>query len=224
MPVPGNPVVSVGGAWQAVAMLLTIAGSSCSGKTTAVRACAGIDGLVVHDFDEIGVPAGAGKVWRQRSMEQWIQRVLRYQADGLDVLLAGQSPLGEVLASPSAVGLKGIAACLLDVDDELRRQRLEERDPGKWDADAKRSFAGWARWHRGHAADPRYRPEVITAAGYEHMRWARWSDWTSDDPRWAVRVIDTTGRSAEQSAAEVSQWVTGARSGSPASSTAWDAI
>src|SRR5207253_9418828 len=59
---------------------------------------------------------------------------------GLDVLLAGQSPLGEVLASPSAIELKGIAACLLDVDDRLRRQRLERRDPGKWDVDAQRSF------------------------------------------------------------------------------------
>lgn len=49
-------------------MFLTIAGSSCSGKTTAVRACAEIDGLVVHDFDEIGVPADADVVWRQRCM------------------------------------------------------------------------------------------------------------------------------------------------------------
>lgn len=147
-------------------MFLTVAGSSCSGKTTAVRACAGIDGLVAHDFDEIGVPAGADTGWRQRSTEEWIRRVLRYQADGLDVLLTGQSPLGEVLASPSAVELNGIAACLLDVDDRLRLQRLEDRDPGNWDVDATWSFVGWARWHRGHAADPGHLPEVITAAGY----------------------------------------------------------
>ncbi|WP_200212407.1 hypothetical protein [Micromonospora coerulea] len=193
-------------------MLLTVAGSSCSGKTTAVRACAQIDGLVVHDFDEIGVPAGADVVWRQRSTEQWIQRVLLYQSDGVDVLLTGQSPLGEVLASPSATELNGIAACLLDVDDRVRWERLDSRDPGKWDLDTKRSFIGWARWHRGHAADPRYRPEVITAAGYERMRWARWSDWPSTDSRWAVRVIDTTGRSVRQSAADIRQWVTEARS------------
>ena len=40
--------------------------------------------------DHRRVPAGADMVWRQRSMEEWIQRVLRYQADGLDVLLTGQ--------------------------------------------------------------------------------------------------------------------------------------
>jgi hypothetical protein len=199
-------------AWKATAVFLTIAGSSCSGKTTAIRACAQIEGLVVHDFDEIGVPADADVIWRQRSLEEWIQRALRYQADGLDVLLTGQSPLGEVLACPSAIELEGIAACLLDVDDRLRRQRLDRRDPGKWDVDAKRSFVGWARWHRGHAADPGYRPEVITAAGYERMRWDRWRDWTIGDPRWDVRVIDTTGRSVEQSAADIRRWVNGARS------------
>jgi hypothetical protein len=193
-------------------MLLTIAGSSCSGKTTAMRACAEVEGLVAHDFDEIGVPVGADTAWRQRSMEEWIQRVLRYQADGLDVLLTGQSPLGEVLASPSATELDGIAACLLDVDDQVRWQRLEGRDPGQWDVDAKRSFTGWARWHRGHAADPCYRPEVIMAAGYERMRWARWSDWSSADHRWAVQVIDTTGRSVKESATDIRQWIDGVRS------------
>jgi hypothetical protein len=104
-------------------VFLTIAGSSCSGKTTAIRGCTQIEGLVVHDFDEIGVPAGADVIWRQRSLAEWNQRALRCQADGLDVLLTGQSPLGEVLACPSATELEGIAACLLDVDDRLRWQR-----------------------------------------------------------------------------------------------------
>lgn len=165
----------------------------------------------MHDFDEIGVPDGADTRWRQRSLEEWIQRVLRYQARGIDVLLAGQSPLGEVLASPSAIELDGIAACLMDVDDQVRWHRLEERDPGRWNRDAKQSFVGWARWHREHARDPRHRPEAITAAGYEEMRWARWSDWTSTDHRWAVRVIDTTDRSVEQSVTEIRQWIADAR-------------
>ncbi|MEU7753135.1 hypothetical protein [Micromonospora sp. NPDC049171] len=33
----------------------------------------------MREFDEIGFPAGAGTAWRQRSMEEWIQRVQRYQ-------------------------------------------------------------------------------------------------------------------------------------------------
>lgn len=192
-------------------MLLKVAGSSCSGKTTAARVCASIDGLVVHDFDEIGVPTGADREWRQRSMEEWLRRVLRYQADGVDVLLTGQSPLGEVLACPSATALEGIAACLLDVDDDVRLRRLDQRDPGKWSPAARQSFVGWARWHRGHAADPRHRPQVITG-GWARMRWNRWTGWTGADHRWTVRVIDTTERTVDQTAADIGQWVADARS------------
>ncbi|MGA5298646.1 hypothetical protein ACPCHT_01885 [Nucisporomicrobium flavum] len=167
--------------------------------------------LVVHDFDEIGVPRSPDGDWRQRSTEVWIERVLRYQADGVDVVLTGQSPLGEVLASPSATALDGIAACLVDVDDEVRLRRLDERDPGKWDRDAQRRFIGWARWNRGHAGDPRHLPEAIRP-GWRRMRWDRWSDWTHTDPRWSVRVIDTTGRDVRESAADVREWVVDARS------------
>ncbi|WP_433788487.1 hypothetical protein [Actinoplanes sp. CA-252034] len=184
-------------------MLLTVSGSSCSGKTTTVRACGPVDGLVWHDFDEIGVPSGADVVWRQRSLETWIRRALRYQADGLDMLLTGQSPLGEVVAAPSAAQLNGIAACLVDVDDEVRRQRLTQRDPGKWDAGAVDAFIGWARWQRAHAADRWHLPEAITAGGWERMRWDRWTDL----PGWAVTVIDTTGRPVEESAAELRRWI-----------------
>jgi hypothetical protein len=193
-------------------VLLTICGSSCSGKTTAARACADIERLVVHDFDEIGVPSAADVGWRQRSLEQWIQRVLRYQDRGLDVLLTGQSPLGEVLASPSATHLNGIAACLLDVEDRQRWHRLESRDPGKWNPDAKRSFIGWAQWHREHATDPQRRPEVITSGGWEKMRWTRWSAWTSSDHRWSVTVVDTTARTVEQSSTDIRQWIAHGRS------------
>ncbi|XVV08240.1 hypothetical protein ACQP2X_25675 [Actinoplanes sp. CA-131856] len=186
-------------------MLLTVAGSSCSGKTTAVRACAEIDGLVVHDFDETGVPRGADKVWRQRATEEWIRRALRWQDEGLDVILTGQSPLGEVLACPSATELDGIAACLVDVDDRERWRRLVDRGA------ADPAFLAWARWLRGHAADPRHAPEVITQGGHEAMRWERWRGWARGDRRWAVRVVDTTGRTVEQTAADLTRWIAGAR-------------
>lgn len=166
-------------------MLLTIAGAHCSGKTTAGRACAGLPGLAVHDFDELGVPSDADTQWRHRTMEEWLQRVLAYQADGIDVLLTGQSPLGEVLACPSAPKLNGIAACLLDVSDAERLRRLELRDPGRYDEEAKRRCLGWAAWHRSQAADP----------------------------RWTVHIIDTTGCTKSESAAKVRAWIRQSRAG-----------
>lgn len=197
-------------------VLLTIVGAHCSGKTTAAKACASIPGLVVHDFDEVGVPSDADAQWRHRTMEQWLQRVLAYQADGVDVLLTGQSPFGEVLACPSTPRLNGLAALLLDVADDERLRRLEQRDPGRYDADAKRRCLGWATWLRHHADDPRYVPEAITTDGWPEMAWHRWRHWTADDPRWTVPVVDTTGRTVAESAAEIRHWAEDARRVNPA--------
>ena len=111
-------------------MLFLLFGSSAAGKTFALAALHGrVPGLAVHDFDEIGVPAGADAAWRHRAIEQWVRRALDYQAEGTDVLLAGQTPFGELLAAPSASRLDAISACLLDCDEDTRVARLLARGP-----------------------------------------------------------------------------------------------
>ena len=207
-------------------MLLILTGSSCSGKTTLARALGDrVQDVVVHDHDEIGVPEDADVRWRNRTTEQWIRRALEYQDRGLDMILTGQSPLGEVLASPSAPQLDGIAVCLVDVADDERRRRLGRRDGGRRPPEVVDSFVGWAAWHRGHAADPRYRPDVIFADSWADMVWERWSTWTKDDGRWSTHVLDTTGRPIAQSADDLERWVvvqrTAHRSGRLALSKGW---
>lgn len=136
-------------------MLLVLTGSSCAGKSTLAFAVADrFRDLAVHDFDEVGVPAGADRRWRQRTMERWVRRALEYQGHGVDLLLTAQSPLGEILAVPSATLLDGIAVCLVDVADEVRRDRLAARDPGRWDAPAVDAFLGWATGTAGTPATP----------------------------------------------------------------------
>jgi hypothetical protein len=109
-------------------VLFLLFGSSGAGKTSAISALHGrISGVAVHDCDEIGVPADADTAWRQRANEVWLRRALDYQGDGVDLLLAGQTPLGELLAAPSAPCAEAIAACLLDCDDETRLARLRAR-------------------------------------------------------------------------------------------------
>jgi hypothetical protein len=194
--------------WQGGVVLLKLTGSSCSGKTVVAAGVAGqLDGVAVHDFDEIGVPEDADTRWRQASTERWIVRALELQASGVDLLLTGQSPLGEVLASPSAPLLNGIAVCLVDVDDASRPQRLERRDPGQWSAQAKAAFVEWGRWHRGHAADPQYRQRVLTEDGWVRMAWDRWRSWQRSDPRWRCHVLDTTGRSIADSVDGLRDWI-----------------
>src|SRR5262249_49539600 len=145
-------------------VLFLIFGSSCSGKTTVLDAIRerGLPRLEVHDFDEIGVPRDADGKWRQGANEIWVTRALAWQAAGLDLLLAGQTPLGELLATPSAVGIDAISACLLDCDDEARLARLAAR-PADWmtsDPKLWPHLLNWARWMREHAADPESRAAV----------------------------------------------------------------
>ncbi|MGW4734684.1 hypothetical protein ACWEQC_36950 [Streptomyces shenzhenensis] len=84
-------------------MLFKLTGSSCSGRTTLAHAAAGRLGkIVVHDTDELGVPEGADRHWRHRMIEMSVRRALDYQDLGIDLLLCGQPPLGELPAAPSA--------------------------------------------------------------------------------------------------------------------------
>ncbi|NNN31006.1 hypothetical protein HLK59_11610 [Streptomyces sp. S3(2020)] len=189
-------------------MLLKLTGSSCSGKTTlAYVAAARMGKIAVHDFDELGVPEDADRHWRHRMTEMWVQRALAYQDRGIDLLLTGQSPLGEVLAAPSAPLLDGIAVCLVDVADPVRRTRLAERDAGRWDSQAIDAFLGWAEWHRKHAVDPSHRRDVIIEGSWPEMVWSRWTEWNAGDPRWQTQLLDTTGQPVVESAGWVEQWI-----------------
>ena len=60
---------------------------------------------------------------------------------------------------------------------------------------------------RGHARDPRWRPEVIRAAGDSWMRWERWAGWRAGNPRWRVRVVDSTAIGIDEVADALQAWV-----------------
>jgi hypothetical protein len=197
-------------------MLFLLFGSSGAGKTIAlheVRTRAPAD-LAIHDFDEIGVPPHADRAWRQRTNETWVQRALDYEAAGTDLLLAGQTPFGELLATPSAPLLDCISGCLLDCDDETRAERLSARDERFWygSSGSLRDYVNWARWLRGHAADPQWHVEVIRQDDESLMSWDRWESWAAGDPRWRVLVIDTSQLRAEHVADLLVHWIEEERS------------
>jgi broad specificity phosphatase PhoE len=84
---------------------------------------------------------------------------------------------------------------------------LAERDPGVWSAAEKEAFLARADWHRHHADDPTYRPEILTTQAWAPMMWDRWAGWGPDDPRWRVEIIDTTGLTVAESADRVRAWI-----------------
>ena len=187
-------------------MLLLLWGASGSGKTTAIGPIRQkFPALAVHDTDEDGVPSTADKAWRQRSVEQWIQRALDYQKEGRHMLLCGQVPYGELLASPSAPALNGISSCLLDCEDYERIVRIRGRGAGT--ETATQNMLEWAVWLRMHARDPQWRPDALTEEAIPDMCWERWLDWEAGDPRWRVKRLDTSGTSMEATVERIVIWI-----------------
>jgi hypothetical protein len=193
-------------------VLFVLTGSSAAGKSTLARGLPSMPRLAVHDFDELGVPPDADLVWRQRSLELWVRRAAELNSEGTDVLLTGQSPLGEVLACPSTPLVGGVHVCLVDCDDEDRIERLRQRDDRRWGPADEQDFLNWAAWMRDHHVDPQARPEVIRTGGWPEMRWVRWADWTSGDPRWHADFVNTSDMSVASATDHVHAWVRERRS------------
>jgi hypothetical protein len=191
-------------------MLFLLSGASGSGKKTVAPLVARRVGrLAVHHENEI--PATTQHE-RMANMERWVERALALQAEGTDLLLPAQSPLGELLASPRAPELEGIAACVLDCHDHERTRRLARREPDpRWPYGM--DTLCWAAWHRMHAVDPQWEQRVIRAPAVAHYQWDRWAGWRAGDARWQVELVDTTARPVAESVDAVSVWVERARAG-----------
>lgn len=134
-----------------------VAGASGSGKSAILPELKKILGnaISVYDFDDIGVPDGANKKWRQETTEKWLQKLLQKNQDAC---LLGQMVLGEILACPSAKLIEQINFCFLDVNDFERIQRLKIRNTYGID----QNLLNWASWLRMHHQDPQWMQHVIT--------------------------------------------------------------
>lgn len=187
-------------------LLLLVVGASGSGKSAVLDPLKHeLAGIAVHDFDEIGVPSNAMPSWRQRANEEWLRTIIARDAGASAVLLLGQTPLGELLATPSTVKLGGIACCLLDCDDDTRRSRLAQR--AGWTRAKMEWHLEWSGWLRGHALDPQWRQEVVRHPyAPPELEWRRWAAWPRGDPRWRCAVIDTSALTISAVTHELARW------------------
>ncbi|AIL12801.1 hypothetical protein IM40_03520 [Candidatus Paracaedimonas acanthamoebae] len=71
------------------------------------------------------MPKDPDKRWRQKSTEQWLQKILQERNT---TCLLGQVVLGEVLSRPAAKYIDRVKFCLLDVFDYKRILRLKKRN------------------------------------------------------------------------------------------------
>lgn len=185
-------------------MFFLVSGAAAAGKSTLLRNISNqIGDLACHDHDEKRV---VDMYTRCQQLEQWVQSALKFQREGHDFLLVSHSPLGELLACPSAPKLSGISACLLDCSDIVRITRMRKRGVDtRWPPT--QHVLNWAAWHRMHAWDSQWEQHVIVGNGPSDHFYDRWTSWEQNDERWHVRVIDTTTIDAGQVLDMVVMWI-----------------
>ena len=182
--------------------LYFIGGASGSGKTAVMPHLKELlsDNTAVYDFDDIGVPEGADKKWRQESTEKWLQKLL---SEGKDACLLGQIVLGEILSCPSAKKIDKINFCLLDVSDFERIGRLKKRNT--YGAD--QNMLNWSSWLRMHHQDPQWAPHVIQENAASIMNFSWLSVLKSYEGVVNVKILNTTDLALSEVARELADWV-----------------
>src|SRR6185503_7156804 len=161
-------------------MFFLVSGAAAAGKSTLLRNISlQTEDLECHDHDEKRV-VDAYTCCQQ--LEEWVQRALQLQQQGRGFLLVSHSPLGELLACPSAPKLAEISACLLDCSDIVRVTRMRRRgvDP-RWPPT--QDVLSWAAWHRVHAWDPQWEQHVIVGNEPADHSYDRWTNWKQNDER-----------------------------------------
>ncbi len=182
--------------------LYFIGGASGSGKTAVMPYLKELlgDDIAVYDFDDIGVPDGADKKWRQESTEKWLQKLL---SEGKDACLLGQIVLGEILSCTSAKQIDKINFCLLDVSDFERIQRLKKRNTYGVD----QNMLNWSSWLRMHHQDPQWAMHVIQEDAASIMDFTRISTLKSYEEVANIKILDTTDLALHEVAGGLADWV-----------------
>ncbi|MEO8963749.1 MAG: GNAT family N-acetyltransferase [Gammaproteobacteria bacterium] len=182
--------------------LYFIAGASGSGKTAIMSDLEKKLGnaISVYDFDDIGVPDGADKKWRQETTERWLEKLLKEKKDAC---LLGQMVLGEILACPSAAKIDKINFCLLDVSDIERIKRLKNRNT--YGAD--QNMLNWSAWLRMHHHEPQWAQQVIKEECWDGLNFSCWDQLTSWNSKSNIEYLDTTELSINKVAESIADWI-----------------
>jgi hypothetical protein len=185
-------------------VLLLVTGASGVGKSTVRSLVAEELAPAVESVELVHVlplRAAPTRAWRQQAAEEAVRRAVELQSAGRHLLLAGDPvPAAEIVATPSAPLLEGIAVCLLDASPEAQTVRLTARGDDPSVLHHHHAFAGWMR---ESASDPLHMLEVITTNGWNQMRWDRLEHVTEN---WHVTTIDTSDLTRTQVAEQVTAW------------------
>ena len=185
-------------------MLYILSGAAASGKSTMIKLLKPeLKDAECYDYDDIPVSTAEE---RCLAAEEWIKKALKAQEEGKDFILATHSPLGELLACPSAIELNGISPCLLDCNDFVRTDRYRAR-PQFEEWPLGQDTLCWAVYHRMHAKEPGWEQRVIVNPDLSDFRWDRWTGLKKGDKRWNVKIIDNSLLAGEECLSILLEWI-----------------
>lgn len=186
-------------------MLFFVTGASGSGKTSVIPLLKDIlPDISIFDFDEMGVPKNADKIWRQKNTDYWVKKAYEYQLQEKDICVCGQAVLGKILCCPSASLLKEIFVCHLECQDAVRINRLRKRNT----YGVNQEMLNWSAWLRMHIIDPTWHQDVITKDSWKEMRWDNLNKYSKTIDLWKAYSIDTTNLSKKEIAKKIAEWIT----------------
>ena len=171
-----------------------------------------LPGLRMLDPDARKVPGTMAG--RQDFIAEWMAEVVEWEAEGFDAVVPTQSPLGEILGSPAARRVEGIAGASLDCHDRVRLERWHERGVHP-DWPINMDHFCWAAFHRMHAHDPTFEARVLIDSGAPGQRWEQWTGWAKDDPRWDVLYHDSSGVELDETLSILGEWIERVRAEGP---------
>lgn len=183
-------------------MIFFIIGSSGVGKSSVLPKLKKRQPSVnFHDFDDIGVPENADKIWRQQSTNAWLEKAAKEKGD--TCILGGAVP-GEILATPCYKKYHPeIKICLLDCTDEVRYQRLIERQSYGPNQD----IMNWASWLRLHCLMPNWQSHVIIDNAWQDMDFKEVQDKMNWRGCFDCSILDNSYDSVEETCEKLIQWM-----------------
>lgn len=186
--------------------LYFIGGASGSGKTAIkenLRKLVGnnVNVFEIDDFDDVKIPDDADKVWRQKTTEFLLKKIVN---DGKPACLIDQIVLGEILACPSAKHIEEVHFLLLDVDDFVRIKRIRTRGDVPYN---NQHMLNWASWLRVHNQEPLWEQHVIKDDSWDGLDFSTWDQNENWPSNVTTKIIDTTSFDIKEVAEQVAAWI-----------------
>lgn len=183
-------------------MIFFIIGASGVGKSTVLPLLKEAEkDIVFYDFDDIGVPENADKIWRQQSTNAWLEKLSKENKN--TCILGGAVP-GEIISTPFYIKNRPeIRVCLIDCADEVRYERLIKRASYGPNQD----IMNWGCWLRLHVENPNWEPHVIVDNAWGGMDFSsleKQSGWFNFG---AIERFDNSYESPHDTATCLLDWI-----------------